>query len=321
MHESDNITRLRNGFETYYNNVLLPKFAQVEVERQKYLRYFIWGLVIVFVILPLVCGGFFFVFLVNRGVKIDIPAEVIFFSLLVIIAIIASPLHIFKSKSKNRVMPELIKYFGDFSYEYERRIDEDTLDKSQLFNAYNRHSGDDYFSGTYQNVQITVSEEELLYHTSNGKRSSTTTVFDGIVIILSMNKKFSGQTVVFKDWGIFNTFHKLGCGLQKIALEDSVFEKEFEVYASDQLEARYLLTTAFMERMLKVRNVFHGRKIQFSFFDNKLLIAINTGQNMFESTSLFRSATDRRMVDETFEQIVSIMAIVDILKLNKNLGL
>ena len=73
--------------------------------------------------------------------------------------------------------------------------------------------------------------------------------------------------------------------------------------------------------MLKALNVFHGRKIQLCFLDNKLLIAINTGQNMFESTSLFRSATDRRMVDETFEQIVSIMAIVDILKLNKNLGL
>ena len=148
MQDGDKISQLRNGFETYYNNVLQPKFAQMEIERKKYLRYFIWGLVMSFVILPLVCGVFFLVFLANRGVSVDIPAEAIFFALLVIIAIIASPLHIFKSKSKNSLMPELIKYFGDFHYEYECRIDDDTLEKSQLFNAYNRHSGDDYFSRT-----------------------------------------------------------------------------------------------------------------------------------------------------------------------------
>lgn len=325
MQESEEIIRLRKGFETYYNNVLLPKLAQVEIERKKYLRYFIFGLIIVFLILPLLCGGLFLLFLINHGGSYhfegEVPVDTIFFILLILIAIVSSPLHFFKNKSKNHLMPDLVKYFGDFSYVYECFIDDDTLRKSQLFNGYNRHSGDDYFSGVYQNVTITVSEEELLYHTHNGKRSSTTTVFDGIVIMLSMNKKFSGQTVVFKDWGLFNSFHKLGCGLQKIALEDSVFEKEFEVYGSDQLEARYLLTTAFMERMLKVKNVFHGQKIQFSFFDNKLLIAVNTSQNMFESTSIFRKTSDRRLVDETFEQIVSIMGVVDILKLNKNLGL
>jgi len=325
MTESEDIVRLRNGFDSYYNNVLLPQLAQVEIERKKYLRYFILGLIIVFVILPLFCGGLFLLFLHHHGGTFhfegEMPVNAIFFILLILIIVISSPLYFFKRKSKSNIMPHLLKYFGDFSYKYEQRIDDDILEKSCLFGSYNRHYGDDFFSGTYQNVQITVSEEELLFHTNHGKRSCTTTVFDGIVIMLSMNKNFSGKTVVFKDRGIFNACYGLGSGLQKISLEDSVFEKEFEVYGSDQLEARYLLTTAFMERMLKVRNVFKGKQIQFSFFDNRLLIAINTRKNMFESTSIFRSATDRTLVDETFEQITSVIAVADILKLNTRLGL
>lgn len=328
MQESENITRLRSGFEDYYNNVLQPEFAGMEETRKKYLRYFIFGLLIVFIVIPLICFALFWLFLQQNGGNFhyegELPVGLILFGLMCIIAIVSTPLTLFKKHSKGNVMPEFIKYFGDFSYHYQQYLDDFTLRKSKLFKDYNRHSGDDFFNGEYRGVGIAVSEEDLKYHTYNGKRSSTSTVFKGIVILLEMNKNFSGQTIVLKDWGIFNAFHKLGnlkTKLQRIVLEDSVFEKQFEVYGTDQLEARYLLTTAFMERMLKVRDAYKSNKIQFSFFDNKLLIAINTNKNMFESTSIFRSTTDRKLIDQTFEQIVSIMAVIDILKLDRRTGM
>lgn len=330
MQENENITELRLGFEDYYQNVLQPKFSGLEAERKKYLRYFILGLLIVFVVIPLICIGLFWWFLEQNNGNLsyhyegEAPIGWILLGLMILIVLTATPLRIFKRKAKGRVMPEFIKYFGDFYYSYQRYIDDITLEKSRLFRDYNRHSGDDFFIGEYRGVGMTISEENLKFHISDGKKSSTSTVFKGIVILLEMNKNFSGQTIVLKDWGIFNSFHRLGnlgSGLKRIVLEDSAFEKEFEVYGSDQLEARYLLTTAFMVRMLKVRDAYKSNKIQFSFFDNKLLISIETPVNMFETTSVFRSTTNRKLINQTFEQFASIMEVIDILKLDRRSGM
>lgn len=133
---------------------------------------------------------------------------------------------------------------------------------------------------------------------SNGSRlghreTKKKTVFQGICVLLTMNKNFKGRTVVVKDKGIFNVFKHIS-GLQRVKLEDMRFEDLFEVYSSDQIEARYLLTTAFMERMLKLSELYGGKSIQFSFDDYQLLLAIPTKQDMFEACSFFRSNVNKR---------------------------
>lgn len=331
MMESEYITGLRSGFETYYSSVLKPKFADAEIQRKKYLCFFIVAIVAGFIVVPGIVIALFMSALTQgsssfpyQSVK-DLPLGTIFFGILILLVIVSTPILIYKKKSKARVMPEFIKYFGDFSYHYQSYIDDDTLIQSKLFKDYNHHTGDDFFIGSYKDVQMIISEEKLTrISTNNEGRAHTWLVFKGIAISLAMNKNFNGQTVVFKDWGIFNALHKLenlGSGLKKISLEDSIFEKEFEVYGTDQLEARYLLTTAFMERMLKVRDAYKANKIEFSFFNNNLLIAIESYKDMFESTSLFHSTTERKRIDETFEQFASVMGIIDILKLDKRLGM
>lgn len=323
MTEKRNTDQLRAGFDNFYQTILEPKFSGIETVRKKYLRFFIIGILIIFVILPAILIGLFWFYLLQNNGEFhyqgDLPLGTIFFVLLVIIAIVSSPVFLYKRKAKNQVMPEFIRYFGDFEYAFMKSIDDMTIEKSMLFKEYNTHLGDDYFCGCFQDVGMIISEEKLQFVEQHEKGISIQKVFNGILILLEMNKNFSGQTVVLKDKGIFNAFNQMK-GLQKVALEDSLFEKEFEVYSNDQLEARYLLTTAFMERMLKVRQAYKSNKIQFSFFDNKLLIAIDTKKNMFESTSLFRKTTDRKLIDETFEQFISVMAIIELLKLDQRTG-
>ena len=65
---------------------------------------------------------------------------------------------------------------------------------------------------------LSVANPTLAKVSADGKRHYKKVIFDGIVILLSMNKNFSGQTIVLKDRGLFNAFNKTG-GLQKIALE------------------------------------------------------------------------------------------------------
>ena len=104
-------------------------------------------------------------------------------------------------------------------------------------------------------------------------------------------------------------------------MEDVVFEKEFEVYSQNQIEARYLLTTAFMERMLKLKELYKGKKIQFSFQDSKVLIAINTKKNMFEPCTLLKTNLRQAQVYKVFEQFMTIFSVVDMLKLHQKIGM
>ena len=123
-----------------------------------------------------------------------------------------------------------------------------------------------------------------------------------------------------QDRGILNPFFKIK-GLQNVKLEDSLFEKYFEVYSDSQIEARYLLTTGFMERIIKLRDLYEGKSIQFCFQNNTLLLVISTNQNMFEANSFFRSNINKKKIDRVFEQFYTIFSIVKLLKLNQRIGM
>ena len=104
---------------------------------------------------------------------------------------------------------------------------------------------------------------------------------------------------------------------KKVCLEDVVFSKKWKVYADDQVEARYVLTPALMERMLAVKKLFHGYRIDFSFWKNNLLIAVHTNKDMFETTSLFKSTLEYGKVQEVICQLYSVFSVINTLKLNK----
>ena len=136
-----------------------------------------------------------------------------------------------------------------------------------------------------------------------GKRDvlALVTIFPVLAFFL-----FGGYWIV-KDW--FKKRRKM----QQVALEDVVFDKHWNVESTDQIEARYVLTPAFMERMLEVKKRFKGNKIEFSFWNNKVLIAVHTGKDMFETTSLFTPALDYRKVQEVVTQFYSVFSVADVL--------
>lgn len=101
--------------------------------------------------------------------------------------------------------------------------------------------------------------------------------------------------------------------MQQVTLEDVVFDKHWKVQSTDQIEARYILTPALMERMLEIKRLFHGKAIEFSFWNNKCLIAVHTTKDMFETTSLFTPALSYHKVQEVISQFYSIFSTVDLL--------
>lgn len=109
--------------------------------------------------------------------------------------------------------------------------------------------------------------------------------------------------------------------LYKVQLEDINFDKKYTAYSSDQVEGRYLITTAFMERFKNLQYVFGTSKIKCSFYSDKLMFAISTKKNFFEIGNLFTPLTDYKTVEKFFDEIIAIFVIIDYLKLNQKIGL
>ncbi len=307
-------------FDDFYNRKLLGKFAEMEVERQKQLNIFINRMLLAAFFIPLLMLGCWMAFWGDMVSESETCLKFTTYGLFLYVAFTyfycSSPITNFIVDIKNDVMEEFAGFWGDFTYANCLEIPSDVLLKSKVFPQYDSSMGDDFFCGVYNNTKTTIAEETLYKKVRTKNGSTNVTMFKGVVILLEMKKKFKGQTVVVKDSGIFNIFKKIGRG-ERIKLEDPLFEKQFEVFGDNQVEARYLLTTAFMERILQAQKAFLGKNIQFGFFDNKLLISIETKQNMFEISSIFQRTTNRQMIDRSFEQFAAVMEIIDTLQLNK----
>ena len=109
--------------------------------------------------------------------------------------------------------------------------------------------------------------------------------------------------------------------LKQIQLEDVNFAKRYKAYSSNQVEGRYLVTSAFIDRFVNMQHAFHSKRVRCAFYDKYLLFAISTNKNLFEFGSIRRTVKNPKFFEEFFNQITSVMVLVDYFKLNENIGL
>ena len=134
-------------------------------------------------------------------------------------------------------------------------------------------------------------------------------IFRGFFFIADFNKNFQGQTVVFR-----NSWFKLNLGKQRVKLENPNFEKQFDVFSTDQVEARYILTPNLMERLLELDSRFPG-KITVSFRDSSVIIAIPDQTNHFE-TNIWECQLNTDKLKREFGTLVNLFQIIHDLNLN-----
>ena len=100
----------------------------------------------------------------------------------------------------------------------------------------------------------------------------------------------------------------------KVVLENPEFEKSYDVYAIDPIEARYIITPTFMERLMRFKNNLN-KEIQLSFVKGVCCIAIPYKADLFEP-SLMRNLVDITIIQSYFEDLHIVKDIVDSLQLN-----
>lgn len=317
MSEQNNIKNLRSGFDTYWNQTLKPFLEEKEQVRKKYLSHFFGLLILAFLLIPIVSIGSYALW---KMYSYEIDSGPFLMLLALLVFILQRPYHHYKKNVKNDVMPVFAQYFQDIKYCQNQGLSVADLKESYLFPEADKYTSDDCFEGSYKNVSLQITEELLQKISYTQKKRHVKTLFQGIIIQFQMNKNFQGHTIVLKDAGFFNRFKKFP-NLERVTLENPIFEKKFEVYSSDQVEARYLLTPLFMERIEQLKTLYKGKSVELSFLNNHVLIAIETNQDMFEPLSFFKSNINEEKIKRVLEQFLNIFSIIEILKLTERTGI
>lgn len=304
----------------FYNTTLICDLEGLERQRRKIVQkvtYVIAGAVCVAVI------GFFF--FAMQSFHAAFPAIIIS---LVLCLIIGGVLYKILTRSyvaefKSLVIERIVHFIDEnLTYSPKSCIPKSTFMLSKIFTTRpNRYKGDDFVSGNVGATRIEFSELHAEYESGSGKNRHCHTVFRGLFFIGDFNKHFTGQTVVLPDTAE-KLFGRLGRKLQSlnisrdqlINLEDPEFERHFVVYGSDQVEARYILSTSLMARITDFKKK-TGRKIHLSFIGSMVFVAASYTRSLFEPR-LFRTLLDFGPIRQYFEDLQLAIGIVDDLNLN-----
>lgn len=144
--------------------------------------------------------------------------------------------------------------------------------------------------------------------------------FRGVFVEFDMNKNFEGHTFVLERAATNRGIKFDRAKFEDVILEDPSFMQKYEVHSDNQVEARYVLTTGFIERFLNMKMAFRAKYIRASFKDGKIIIAIDAGRDLFQMANLDKD-TDANTFTELFDEILSVLELINILKLNQHIGL
>jgi hypothetical protein len=211
---------------------------------------------------------------------------------------------------KERVLPRLAASFGPLDWRpAQPPLDE--FKRHRLFPDWDACEAEDEIFGDYRGMPLSIIELKL----TKGSGKNERTIFHGLTAAVTLPRGLRGTTVVIPDRGMFgNLAERLRGGpCQPVRLEDPTFEKAYEVYGSDQVSARALLTPAFMERFLAFAGAGHFGAPAALVQDNRLLMALGTmgGRDLFEPPSYRKPAAGREALTQLHDDIASVLRAAD----------
>lgn len=200
------------------------------------------------------------------------------------------------------------------------------FENSRLFEKPDKLSGNDYVKGQIEGINIQFSDLHAQKKNQNSKGKDTwSTIFQGLFVVADFNKHFSGETIVLPDTAQSTFGDIIGHWLQSnnmardelIKMDDPAFEKEFVIYSTDQVEARYILSHALMKKLLDFKHK-SAHPVSISFVGAHIYMAISYNKDLFEP-SIFRSLLDYKVAMEYVKTLHLAISIVEELKLNQKL--
>jgi hypothetical protein len=264
----------------------------------------------------------------NNSVIIIVAVLLVIIGLSIFYFVYVSPL---LNKLKSQFNENIISHYiqsilPGAQYEPEKYHPLQVYHESLLFMIdVDRHNGANYVKGMFDKTDVSFSymhtEYKQVTHTKNGTKTTWHTIFKGIFMCADSNKKFSGKTIILPDTaekylGGFGKWLQKQSGNtvgEMVYMENIKFEKEFVVYSTDPVEARYLITPKIQEQIYDLKKLLK-KDLRLSFINNNVYIAISR-DNIFQlDTSL--SFTDNRTLKYYMRDIVELLTLIHLLDLN-----
>jgi hypothetical protein len=225
---------------------------------------------------------------------------------------------------KGLVVHRVVKALGDgLTYRPESSLTEKAFLAMELFaDTPTSFTSEDEIGAKKNNVSYSVHEVRA----TRREQKRTVVIFGGLMIRLDFNKNFRGRTSVVPNGERVSTGSLLGKLLSAVGtaakaavrLENPDFERVFDVYSTDDQEARYLLTPKLMELVLAANAAQSGGTLRLAFVENSLYVAIPMKCDYFEA-SLRETVTPESAVGDLAEVIAFAERLVDEFQLETRL--
>ncbi len=217
---------------------------------------------------------------------------------------------------KEKLIPILLRVFGDFEYQKDGCIDLKALESFDVLPSFSRKTNEDYIRGEVEGVQFEFCELKL----ERGSGKSSTNVHTGGALLITMPFTFSGYTLVRTDYGKIGNFFAAPLTKDRVAVESPEFEGRYQVFGSDQQYARYILSPAMMERIIALDELFRARAkgsgLTCEFREDKALFMLSYFGDLMEVADINVSAFDLEKMPLLEQELAMITGIIRQLKLD-----
>lgn len=224
----------------------------------------------------------------------------------------------YQNKIKSTFFNDILKVFGKhINYARSRKIKNSVFNESKLYpRDIETREDDDCFHGEYNNVNFIMNETDFGYTVRTSKGSHYERMFKGVAMQFDLNKQIKSH-VIIRSKGLLNNVPK---NYEKVELEYNKFSSKYNVWVEKngegQIEARYLLNTAFIDRLMQIQTSFRVNKIACSVYDDNMLIMLSTGRDLFEMNHLLGKIDDIKQYKHLFEEFASVLSFIDVLNLS-----
>ena len=316
---------------------LVANVTQLESYRKRTKSSFF---IILLIVIVFVGGAGYFMYNQSKEMSSEADTGNTIYMILIFvgIAFVISYLYAFLSRRKMNNNPEAMKGggSGDFQFDFKDRVirkmvafwdpsfryqinnhikTAEVLESGMLYPKNYKAGGSDMIQGEIDGISFRFSDLHLLSQKTFVEKGEDpyTTVMFGSFFMAGFPKNFRHPVFVYSKSSMDALQHEG----EKVLLEDPEFMDLFHVYAADQVEARYILTTSLMERIKTMARKM-GKHLYIAFANNKLYVMNNNGHDRFE-TSWFQQVDKKETLLRFYNELAEQLSIIEELKLNNNI--
>lgn len=187
------------------------------------------------------------------------------------------------------IMKEIHSPGLELTYSQEAGIPEKYFRHADFIKRYDAYKSFDFILGKLEDRDFILSGAVIKSRSKTAPEEAPKVIYEGIFGITDFKNEDKIEMIIAPDIqnkflnSIFEDMKKaIGADKKVVRLENSEFERYFEVYSNEQVASRKIITLLFMEKMVEFRRqvkrnvtlIYKNNKVYF-FVENRFVVDTN----------------------------------------------